>query len=96
MYFGRNSYDPQAVTEAQTRLQSFQGASSISSSQYFGREEEDELAMGRSNSESILGDGSLAGLEVAARDAFSRVMANPDVQNVGESIRNGALKVRRF
>ncbi|KAE9397544.1 ArfGap-domain-containing protein [Gymnopus androsaceus JB14] len=86
MYFGRNSYDPQAVSEAQTRLQSFQGAS----------DEEDELAMSRSNSESILGDGSLAGLEVAARDALSRVMANPDVQNVGESIRNGALKLSDY
>ena len=58
-----------------------------------GREEEEEMAMGRSTSESFLGDGSLANLEFAARDAISRVMANPDVQNVGESIRNGALKV---
>lgn len=44
--------------------------------------------------EGLLGDGSLAGLESAARDAVSRVLANPDVQNVGESIRAGALKVR--
>ncbi|KAF9063298.1 hypothetical protein BDP27DRAFT_1335283 [Rhodocollybia butyracea] len=95
MYFGRNSYDPQAVTEAQTRLQSFQGASAISSNQYFGRDEEDELAMSR-NSESLLGDGNLAGLEIAARDAISRVMANPDVQNVGDSIRAGALKLSDY
>lgn len=40
-----------------------------------------------------MGDGSLANLEAAAKDAISRVMANPDVQNVGESIRTGALKV---
>ncbi|KAJ3981759.1 hypothetical protein F5890DRAFT_1417069 [Lentinula detonsa] len=96
MYFGRNAYDPQAAAEAQSRLQSFQGASAISSSQYFGRDEEDELAMRRGNSDSLLGDGSLAGLELAARDALSRVMANPDVQNVGESIRSGALKLSDY
>ncbi|KAL0568926.1 hypothetical protein V5O48_013046 [Marasmius crinis-equi] len=93
MYFDRGAYDPQAVSEAQTRLQSFQGASSISSSQYFGRDEEEEMAMrGGGGGESILGDGSLAGLESAARDAISKVMANPDVQNMGENIRYGALK----
>lgn len=93
MYFGRNSYDPTAVSEAQTRLQSFRGATSISSNQYFGRDEEEELA-DRGHAESgMLGDGSLAGLELAAKDAIAKVLANPDVQNVGESIRSGALKV---
>ena len=96
MYFGRNSYDPDAVREAQTRLQSFQGATAISSNQYFGREEEEEarLGGGGSNDGSLLGDGSsLAGLENAARDAVTRVLLNPDVQNVGETIRTGALRV---
>lgn len=97
MYFGRNSYDPTAIAEAQTRLQSFQGAQSISSNQYFGREEEEEMGGvggpgGADNG--LLGDGTLSGLEMAARDAMSRVLANPDVQNMGESIRAGALKVR--
>jgi ADP-ribosylation factor GTPase-activating protein 2/3 len=42
----------------------------------------------------MLSDGSsLAGLEAGARDAVARVLANPDVQNVGYSIRDGALKV---
>lgn len=93
MYFGRNEYDPQAVNEAQTRLQSFQGASSISSNQYFGREEEEDDLGGPRSTEGLLGDGSLANLEYAARDAYARLMANPDVQNVGDSIRSGALKV---
>lgn len=95
MYFGRNSYDPTAVNEAQSRLQSFQGATSISSNQYFGREEEEELGGGdRGGTDGgLLGDGSLAGLELAAKDALAKVLANPDVQNVGESIRTGALKV---
>ncbi|KZT12234.1 ArfGap-domain-containing protein [Laetiporus sulphureus 93-53] len=94
MYFGRNAYDPAAVTEAQTRLQSFQGASSISSNQYFGREEEEEL--GPAADGGLLGDGTLSGLEVAAKDAIQRVLANPDVQNVGESIRTGALKLSDY
>ena len=93
MYFGRNDYDADNVREAQTRLQSFSGATSISSNQYFGREEdEDSLDRGGPDG-SLLGDGSLSGLETAAKDAISRVLANPDVQNVGESIRSGALKV---
>jgi ADP-ribosylation factor GTPase-activating protein 2/3 len=95
MYFGRNDFDPHAVNEAQSRLRDFQGATSISSNQYFGREEEEELHAGGSSTEGgLLGDGSLAGLEVATRDAIQRVLSNPDVQNVGESIRTGALKVR--
>ena len=94
MYFGRNSYDPTAIAEAQTRLQSFQGAQSISSNQYFGREEEEDSGVGHPVDGGVLGDGTLAGFELAARDAVSRVLANPDVQNAAESIRQGALKVR--
>ena len=93
MYFGRGSYDPVAVNEAQTRLQNFQGATSISSNQYFGREDEEETG-GIAHAEgSLLGDGTLAGLEVAARDAMQRVLSNPDVQNAADNIRAGALKV---
>ncbi|PCH40470.1 ArfGap-domain-containing protein [Wolfiporia cocos MD-104 SS10] len=95
MYFGRNAYDPTAVGEAQTRLQSFQGATSISSNQYFGREEEEEMGGGAADG-GLLGDGTLAGLEIAAKDAIQRVLANPDVQNVGESIRAGALKLSDY
>jgi ADP-ribosylation factor GTPase-activating protein 2/3 len=94
MYFGRNDFDPHAVTEAQSRLRDFQGATAISSNQYFGRDEDEEQHATGGNAEGgLLGDGSLAGLELATRDAIQRVMSNPDVQNVGESIRTGALKV---
>jgi len=41
MFFGRDSYDLDQVREAQTRLQAFKGATSISSNQYFGRDEEE-------------------------------------------------------
>jgi ADP-ribosylation factor GTPase-activating protein 2/3 len=92
MYFGRKDYDPNFVSESQSRLQNFQGATSISSNQYFGRDEEEEFERASSDG-GLLGDGSLSNLEVAARDVMARVMANPDVQNVGESIRTGALKV---
>lgn len=95
MYFGRNAYDPAAVSEAQTRLQSFQGATSISSNQYFGREEEEDHGI-LEREGGLLGDGSLAGLESAAKDAVSRFLSNPDVQNVGESIRAGALKLSDY
>ena len=100
MYFGRNSYDPDAVREAQNRLESFQGATSISSNQYFGRDEEEEQQRGQlggGHDGSLLGDGSsLAGLENAARDAVARVLSTPEVQNVGETIRTGVLKVFCF
>lgn len=96
MYFGRKDYDPQVVNEAQTRLQSFQGATSISSNQYFNREEEEDELNSRGNNEGLLGDGSLAGLESAARDAYSKFVSNPDVQSMGDSIRSGALKLSDY
>ncbi|KAI0051491.1 ArfGap-domain-containing protein [Auriscalpium vulgare] len=92
MFFERNSYDPSTVAEGRQRLAQFQGATSISSNQYFGREEEEDLEGAGAGA----GDGSLAGLEVAARDAMARVMSNPDVQNLGESIRTGALKLSDY
>lgn len=91
MFFERGTYDPATVSEGRARLAQFQGATSISSNQYFGREEEEALSQATDGG--MLGDGSLAGIESAARDAVSRIIANPDVQNIGESIRSGALKV---
>lgn len=94
MYFKRDTYDPAVVAEAQTRLASFQGATAISSNQYFGRDEEQELEMQAGGGGLLSEPGSsMASVETAARDLVGRVMANPDVQNVGESIRSGALKV---
>ena len=90
MYFERGSYDPNVTSEAKQKLQQFQGATSISSNQYFGRDEEPEDPTG---SGSFTGNESISALENATRDAISRVMANPDVQNAADSIRAGALKV---
>ncbi|KAG8782153.1 ADP-ribosylation factor GTPase activating protein, ER-Golgi transport [Ceratobasidium sp. 428] len=96
MYFGRNAYDPNAQAEANQRLQDFRGATSISSNQYFGRDEEDLDNAGLSSPSFSAGNDSLANIEAAARDAISRVMANPDVQNAAESIRSGALKLSDY
>jgi hypothetical protein len=90
-YFGRGSYDPAASSEAQSRLQQFSGASAISSNQYFGRDEEEQQQ--QAYEDGIGGGEGLEGLEKAARDVVGRVLSNPDVQNVGESIRAGAMKV---
>ena len=94
MYFERNAYDPASQAEAKAKLAQFQGATSISSNQYFGRDD-DEQQTDRdiSSSGSFTGNESLSALESATRDAISRVLANPDVQNAAESIRAGALKV---
>jgi len=94
MFFERGAYDPTTVSEGRARLAQFQGATSISSNEYFGRDEEEALAQGSDGG--LLGDGSLAGLETAARDAVTRIMANPDVQNLGDSIRSGALKLSDY
>lgn len=98
MYFDRGSYDSNTRAEAQSRLQSFQGATSISSNQYFGRDEDEEAAALASSSAAAgggyLNEDALQNLGAGARDAVQRVLANPDVQSIGESLRTGALKVR--
>lgn len=95
-YFGRGSYDPAAAAEAKSRLQNFSGATAISSNAYHGRPEEDEdntLA----DEGGLLGElgqnETVAQLERGIRDMAGRLMANPDVQNLGESLRTGALRV---
>lgn len=96
MYFGRGNYDPQASSEAKTRLKEFSGATAISSNAYFGRPEEDEDEAGPSaqqGGDAYMDNDTLAGLERNVRDAAGRFMANPDVQNITDQIRQGALKV---
>jgi hypothetical protein len=98
MFFGRGTYDPSAQAEAQDRLRSFQGATAISSSAYFGRDEEEGEdgagGGGGGRGEGLVNENTLQNIESAARDAVQRVMANPEVQNAAESFRQGALKVR--
>lgn len=96
MYFQRGNYDANAASEAKGRLQQFQGATAISSNAYFGREDEEEEAEGLGGGEGLLGiegNETYQNLERNARDIASRVMADPNVQNLTDQIRAGALKV---
>jgi hypothetical protein len=43
----------------------------------------------------LSGDG-LSGLESAARDTITKVLNNPDVQNLQEGLRSAGLKVRIY
>lgn len=83
--FGRNSYDPEAQAEARTRLAAFKGASSISSSSYFGEEEE---AVGSS------GNGSES-LERMAQDIAGRVknFTGDDMNALKDALEQGATKL---
>ncbi|ODN74278.1 ADP-ribosylation factor GTPase-activating protein 2/3 [Cryptococcus wingfieldii CBS 7118] len=107
MYFGRGSYDPTATAEAQSRLRDFQGATAISSNAYFGRDdEESEDGLGGGGGYGGGGGGggggedgdgdALAGIERGVRDMAERLMANPDVQQLGDQIRSGALKLSDY
>ncbi|KAJ9125764.1 hypothetical protein QFC24_002548 [Naganishia onofrii] len=93
-FFGRGSYDPAASAEAKQRSSQFAGATAISSNAYFGREdEEEEIEADESGLLGELGGGEgVAAIERGLRDIAGRVLANPDVQNLGDSIRTGALK----
>jgi hypothetical protein len=61
MFFKQGLYDPATVAEGCTWLAQFQGTMSILSNQYFRRDEEETHSQGSDHS--LLGDGSLSGLE---------------------------------
>lgn len=84
-FFSKGSYDPSAQAEAKTRLQGFEGASSISSNAYFGRPEEDAAA------EEGYGD-----LEGAARDFVRKfgVTAGDDLEALTSALGEGATKLQ--
>ncbi|KAM0248418.1 hypothetical protein ACHAQJ_009465 [Trichoderma viride] len=82
-YFGKGSFDPNAQAEAKTRLQGFEGATSISSNAYFGRPEEEEVE--------DYGD-----LESAAKDFVRKfgITAADDLENLTNVIGEGASKLQ--
>jgi len=91
-YFGRGAYDPHAQREAQERLSSFQGATSISSNQYHGIDESEAEAL----EESIFSANGLGSLESSARNAVQNVMDATGIDSVDSlqgALRQGALKV---
>lgn len=92
-YFERGGYDANLSSEAKERLAGLQGATSISSNQYFGREDPEDDGEGVP----VQQDGDWAAdLEVQAREMYSRFMANPDVQSGIESFRAGAMKLSQY
>lgn len=82
-YFGKGSYDSNALSEAKQRLQGFDGASAISSNAYFGREEEESVE--------DYGD-----LESAAKDFVRRfgITAGDDLENLTQVLGTGATKLQ--
>jgi ADP-ribosylation factor GTPase-activating protein 2/3 len=74
-FFGKGMFDPNAQTEAKSRLQGFEGASAISSNAYFGREED---PVGED-----YGD-----LETAAKDFVRKfgVTAGDDLENLTQVV----------
>ena len=73
-FFGRNAFDPNEQAEAKSRLQGFEGATSISSNAYFGRPE-DEISEE---------NGGYGDLEGAAKDFVRKfgVTAGDDLENL--------------
>jgi len=83
-FFGRAVFDPSAQAEAKTRLQGFEGATSISSNAYFGRPE-DEIP-----------DAGSDDLESMAKD-FVRKMgltAGDDLENIINVAGEGSRRLR--
>jgi len=79
-----------AASEARTRLQQFGGATSISSNQYFGREEEEDT---------FSGDGmGYSDLETSARDFAKRFMntSGDDIERIKDGLSAGAQKLSEY
>lgn len=83
-FFGRNAFDPNTQAEAKTRLQGFEGASSISSNAYFGRPEED------------IPDAGSDDLEGMAKDFIRKmgITAGDDLENFISVAGEGGRRLR--
>ncbi|KAJ2896823.1 hypothetical protein MKZ38_005211 [Zalerion maritima] len=84
-FFGKGTFDPSQQAEAKTRLQGFEGATSISSNAYFGRPE-DEPAVADD-----YGD-----LESAAKDFVRKfgITAGDDLENLTSALGEGATRLQ--
>ncbi|KIW10014.1 hypothetical protein PV08_11790 [Exophiala spinifera] len=86
-FFGRGTFDANAQAEAKTRLQGFEGATSISSNAYFGRPEDDVTG---------LEGGDYGDLETAAKDFVRKLglTAGDDLENLINVAGEGGRKLR--
>jgi ADP-ribosylation factor GTPase-activating protein 2/3 len=84
-FFGRGAFDANSQSEAKSRLQNFDGATSISSNAYFGRPE-DELQ----------GAEDYGDLETAAKDFVRKfgITAGDDLENLTQVLGEGAVKLQ--
>lgn len=87
-FFGKGAFDPAAQSEAKTRLQGFEGATSISSNAYFGRPEDDIPEADQY--------GNYGDLEGAARDFVRKfgLTAGDDLENLTSALGEGATKLQ--
>ncbi|PBP17102.1 arf gtpase-activating protein [Diplocarpon rosae] len=83
-FFNKGAFDPNAQSEAKSRLQGFEGATAISSNAYFGRPEEEDAG-------EDYGD-----LESAAKDFVRKfgVTASDDLENLTQVLGEGASKLQ--
>ncbi len=83
-FFGKGAFDPSAQSEAKSRLQGFEGATSISSNAYFGRPEEDDA------------NEDYGDLEGAARDFIRKfgITAGDDLDNLTAALGEGASRLQ--
>ncbi|KAI4156498.1 MAG: hypothetical protein LQ340_000224 [Diploschistes diacapsis] len=99
-FFSKGAYDPSAQAEAKSRLQGFEGATSISSNAYFGRPEEDgEGGAGGGGGGGGIGSMDLSNygdLESAAKDFVRRfgVTTADDLENLGNVLGEGATRLQ--
>ncbi|KAK1031167.1 ADP-ribosylation factor GTPase activating protein, ER-Golgi transport, partial [Friedmanniomyces endolithicus] len=84
-FFGRGTFDANQQSEAKSRLQGFEGATSISSNAYFGRPEEEGGV-----------DLEGADLETVARDMVRKfgITAGDDLENLTGLLGEGAVKLQ--
>lgn len=90
-FFGRGPrFDETAKAEAKQKLKSFNGAQSISSSSYFGEDEQAQMA-GPARGQGI----DLSNFESAAKDFASRFSgnANQDLDVLKDALEDGANKL---
>lgn len=93
-FFGRGPrFDENAKAEAQSKLQAFGGAQSISSASYFG-EDEQHAEQGRGRSVS----GGFGDLENTAREFASRFSGNTnqDIEVLKDALEDGANKLGTY
>ncbi|SGY25656.1 BQ5605_C018g08653 [Microbotryum silenes-dioicae] len=95
MYHQTGAYDANSAKEAKERLQQFNGATAISSSMYYGRNEDED----NEGEESILQANGLGGLEASARDAVRNFMETTGIESADDvhlALRQGASKLSDF